>query len=436
MSGEFTLGWPAPIPRRRVLAALLLSGAGLLLPGRSIAAAGDDSAALNAELARTGRLRLAANRSYLLRNPLRVRDGDQIVGHRTSVIRPEGNFPAIIVEGRGAVLDGFTITGARDSYPSSGAHGVLIDWRKVTGGNIRIVRIRVASVSGSGIIALASARTRAAGLTVADCEVVETGAHGIIAQDYIDNVLIERNLVRATGLGTPDRPGITGSRYGAGVIIRDNRCYGSPAAKGSSVHGISLDHCRDAQCYGNVVNGWTRGYGIEVGGVHSGTVTNNRITRGRYGIGIPGVVGRLRNERVRLTANMIEDMSAAGIYVFMANGDGRYLHRQLEFRSNIVRRVTGNDIGIGALLTDIDGLIVDQLTVTGSRKSGISLIDCANYDLRRLDVSGNNLRADPAHAGLAVRWLRVPAARRGRLRSDAAMVRDNGGIRNVMQFQR
>lgn len=436
MSGEFVPCGSVPVPRRRVLTASLLSAAGLFLPARALAAAGDDSVALNAELARTGSIRLAANRSYLLRNPLRVRDGDTIVGRRTSVIRPEGNFPAIIVEGRGAVLDGFTIAGARGRYPSSGAHGVLIDWRKAAGGNVRIVGIRVASVSGSGIIALASARTRSAGLTVAGCEVSETGAHGIIAQDFIDDVLFEKNLVRATSLGTPDRPGITGSRYGAGVIIRNNRCYGSPAAIGSSVHGISLDLCRDAQCYGNTVDGWTRGYGIEVGGVLSGTVTNNRITRGRYGIGISGVAGRMRNERVRLAGNLIEDMSAAGIYAFMANGDGRYLHRQLEFRSNIVRRVTGSDIGIGALLTDIDGLVIDELTVTGSRKSGVSLIDCANYDLRRLDVSGNNLRSDMAHAGLAFRWLRIPAGRRGRLHTDAAMVRDNGGPRNVMQFKR
>lgn len=391
---------------------------------------GDDLAELQL-LARSGEIRLAANRIYRIRAPLELASSVTIVGDRTSVISPQGNFPALAVNGSGIRLSGFTIRGLRDVYRSVNNHGIFVDWRRRRGEDIRITGVLVEDVAGVGIVALASEQTRSAGVLVADCHVRRTGAHGIIAQDYIDDVIFERNTVESTSLLIAG-PGITASRYGRRVMIRDNVCRGDPASVGSSVHGISLDMCAEAECHSNTVTNWSRGYGIEAGGVAGGAISSNVVSGCLYGIGLSGARDVFFNQDLVVENNAIRDSEAAGIYSFIHNADGKAHHRNITFRSNTVVNVTGTGIGIGAFLQDIDGLVIDDLEVSGSRYSGISLLDCPNYDLQRVWSHGNNLDALPAHAGLAIHWRKLRPGNRGTNSLAANRIERNGGGRNLI----
>lgn len=418
--------------------ALLLSALPALVTGFAAASAqgpvgsvGHDDRAELLALARSGTIRLESNRVYRLAGPLELPSGLSVLGDPTSVISPEGNFPALVTSGSGVRLSGFTIRGRRDAYPSVNNHGIFVDWRRRRGEDIRITSVRIEDVAGIGILALASAQTRSGGFSATDCEVRRTGAHGIIAQDYIDDVAFERNRVEATGLLIAG-PGITASRYGRRVVVRDNVCRGSPASVGVSVHGISIDMCAEADCRSNVVSGWPRGYGIEAAGIAGGTIASNVISGCLYGIGLSGQRGVFINQDLVVENNEISDSEAAGLYSFIHQSDGQQKHRDIAFRSNKVERVTGTGIGVGAFLTEIDGLVIDDLEVTGSRYSGVSLVDCPNHSLSRIWSHGNNAGAAAAHAGLAIHWRKLPPGRRGTNRLSGNRVEQNGGGRNLI----
>jgi hypothetical protein len=410
----------------------LLGGAA----ARAADALADETPALNRALARGGLVQLAANRIYRTTGPLEIPTGASLVGDRSSVIAPDGDFPAIVIKGSSSEVRGITVRGDRERYRSSANHGVFVDWRDRRGSAVRISGVRIEDVAGSAVIALASPRTRSSGLTVNDCETVGSGAHGIIAQDYIDDVAFERNRVEGTGLIVPDRPGITASRHGRRIVVRNNVCIGAPGALGNSVHGISIDICEDAECTGNTVSGWVSGYGIEAGGIAGGQIAFNRVSGGRYGIALSGVNGDFSNRDLTIANNVIEDMSAVGIYAFIHGADGRAMHRRITLRSNHVRGVTGRDIGIGAYLMDIDGLTIDGLTVTGCRRSGVAIVDCPNHSLNGIESRDNNPSGDLAHAGLAVHWRRVPVAGRGTNRMSGNRIEANGGGRDLVIFER
>lgn len=421
---------PQMTSRRAFLRWCLVPGAtsGVMMVSGELWAQGsrDDQAELQALLQR-GPVRLQSHRVYRLRRPLELASGASIIGDPSSVVSPEGNFPAIVVSGSDVELNGFSIRGRPEQFRSSGAHGIFVDWRRRAGGNVHLANVIVESVAGSGIIALASPHTRSTGLSVADCQIRRTGAHGIIAQDYIDDVAIERNEVEATSLIVPDRPGITASRHGRRVIIRHNRCRGVPGIGGKSVHGISLDMCEDADCSSNEVSGWTNGYGIEAAGVHGGTIASNSIAACRYGIGIPGIGDGFTSRDLLIEQNAIRNSIEAGIFSFVSNGDGMTEHRDVVLRSNRIQGVSGTGIGIGVYLTDIDGLVIDDIDVSGSRHSGVFIVDCPDHKLKGIKSHDNNLGADPRHAGLSILWRKVPPARRGLNEVGANLVEHNGG---------
>jgi hypothetical protein len=395
---------------------------------------GDDAPAIQRALAAGRTVQLRAGARYRLGAPLRLSSGATLVGGTGTTLLPL-DASAIIVDGASDVrIENLAIVGQRQRYRRSDSNGVFIDWRRRGGSNVTIDRVSVRDVAGGGIIALAGPGSRSRGLVVDGCLVDSVGAHGIIAQDYIDDVLFQGNEVRATSLMVADRPGITASRNGSGVIVRNNRCFGSPNALGRSVHGISLDTCSNAECSGNVLQGWTHGYGIEIGGAHGATVVGNEVRDGRYGIALSGSAGHFDNERILIESNNILRMSGTGIYSFMANGPS--YHRNVTLRHNTVRQVTGRDIGIGVFLTHIDGLELTDLDVRECSKSGVSLIDCVNFNLSGVRSIGNNLAGDPAHAGLAIRWLRTPARARGANHVSGNDISGNWRERNLVYFDR
>ena len=91
-------------------------------------------------------------------------------------------------------------------------------------------------------------------------------------------------------------------------------------------------------------------------------------------------------------------------------------------------------MGIGAYLIDIDNLVIDGLNVTDCLKSGVLLQDCPNHRLQGIYSRDNNASGNPSHAGLAIHWLNVPAARRGSNTLRNNRIEGNGGGRNVANY--
>jgi hypothetical protein len=395
---------------------------------------GNDEPALRRALAMGRHVQLRSGGRYRVTQPIRMPSGSSLVGSGGSLILPV-TTTAILIEGASDVrLENFGIVGQRQVHRGSGLHGVFVDWRGQAGRNVALTGITVREVAGAGIIALASGKTRSSGFTTAACTVDSVGAHGIIAQDHIDNVLVEGCYVRATGLMVADRPGITASRFGRNVIVRNNRCFGAAAALGRSTHAISLDQCERALCSDNVVRGWPHGYGIEIGGVRGGEFSRNDVGDTNYGIVLSGVSGVFSSEDVVIADNRVDRVQSAGLYAFVDGPTGR--HRRITIQSCRVRDVSGSQIGIGAFLTDIETLVIRGLDVRECRKSGVSLIDCIGYSIDDLVSVGNNLAGDPAHAGLAIRWLTTPLRARGTNRLGRSQVSGNWRERNVVQFDR
>lgn len=345
----------------------------------------DDTAEIQAALDSGAKRVFIPAGTYKITTALSLPSNIEVYGEgEGSVIKLYANSDVLQINGTSNIsLHDFSINGQRATYTTATNDGIYINWISTAGENVRIRNVNVTEMGGVGILGLASSGTASSGVTVEGCLVENTGAHSIVFQDYISDVLIRRNTVKYSGLGYADRPGITASRYGRRVIVSDNIVIGSASALGSSVHGISIDGTEDAVCHGNVVSGWI-GYGIEVGGVTNGSFQGNTVTGcTRASIALSGSNGTIRNINVSVVGNTCNSNTAQGIYAFMAGGVATYMHQNIVIANNAVN---GTTAGVGIEVGLVDRLNINGNSVYGASLSGIYALDC-----KRVMIAGNNV---------------------------------------------
>lgn len=324
--------------------------------------------------------------TYRVNTTLEIPSDVEVCGvGNSSIISLGANASVILIDGTSDVyLHDFAINGNSATYTSTSNNAVFIDWRTTTGANVRLENLYIHDVGGVGIIGLAAVGTPSSGVQIEKCRVENTGAHGIITQDYISDVSICNNTVKASGLGFADRPGITASRYGKNVIISNNICIGSSSALGTSVHGISIDATENATCTGNIISGW-KGYGIEVGFVTNGTFQGNSITGcTRASIALSGIESASsRNVNVSVIGNTCNSGSTQGIYAFMSGGTGIFFHENIVVSGNCVN---GSTTQSGIEINFVNRLLVANNSVNNCFLSGLYVDNC-----KEINITGNNL---------------------------------------------
>ena len=412
------------------------SGGGAVAP-ETLGAKGDgvadDGPALNRAFAMGAPVRLTPGRTYRLTAPVSLPGGARFYGDRSAVLKVDADICAVLVTGvSDVVIRGIAIDGQKARWKNGNNHGIWIDWTKTAGRDVTVENCDVYDVASAGIIATASKDTPSTGFTVRGNRVRRTGGHGILSHDHISKVRVQDNRVEASGLIILDRPGITASRYGEDVVVTGNSCIGSPDARGVSVHGISLDNTKGAVCANNYVEGWTRGFGIEVGVVEGGTVSANTIRGCEYGIAgsgqeeYPG-----HNERVTIIGNSI-DGCGMGVGFYVTAGTGKVVHKDIAVTGNVVTNTRlSPGIGIGYDMHWVDGLHLDGGQAIGSRLSGVYLTDCRNWFINGMHVRRNNLTdgkpTAPDQGGVRIAYVKLAEGQRGSNKMGVNDIQDNGG---------
>jgi parallel beta-helix repeat protein len=281
-----------------------------------------------------------------------------------------------------------SIDGQRGTYSSGINNAIDVNWTTNSGGaagnSVTVERVYINNMGGAGIQCLASAATPSSNVTISFCEVSNTGAHGIIAQDYISDVYFCNNRIKNYALSVSDRVGITAARNGVRVLCSNNLVECSSSAVGSSCHGISMDNTKDVTVVGNVVVNAV-GYGIEIGYVENGAFSNNSISGGiRSGIAFAGSSSTLTSKNISVTGNSVRNQPS-GIYFGKESG--------LFFAENIS---ISNNVIVGCSLNGIDMNAVDRLSIAGNSVSGCTLsgiyvLDCKNWIVSANSVVANNV---------------------------------------------
>jgi hypothetical protein len=328
--------------------------------------------------------------TYKITATLTIPTGIEFYGCDTSsVLSLATNATMITTTGSNVVIRNIKLNGNSSTYNNANNNAIYINWTSISGYNIKINNVSILNIAGAGVIALASSGTSSSDLWIENCNIENTGTHGIIAQDYISNVWILANKVKYTSLLVADRPGITASRSGSNVTIADNICIGSPSALGGSVHGISVDTTINSSVTGNTISGWI-GYGIEIGFCTNCSVSANTITNvGNSGIVLSASQATSQvNTNVTISGNTITSPTAAGIYSFITGGTGTLFNQNISIVGNTVNGSTTSS-GIYMGLCNI--LSITGNSVYNNYLSGIYIIDCKNVLTSANTIVNNNI---------------------------------------------
>lgn len=347
----------------------------------------DDTTALNNWLACSAKRKYAPAATYKYTSALTPISNSDIYGDGDATLfQGAANCVGFSLVGLSNVsMRDLKLDGAKATYTTTTNDGLSIDWTGTAGSNISINRVTVTNVAGAGIKAIAASGKASSKLTIQDCHVTNTGAHGILSQDYISDVVIRDNYVEATALLVNDRPGISASRNGSYVVIAGNICVGSASSGGTSTHGISLDTTTNVVCSNNVVTGWTKGFGIEVGFCTNATINGNSVTGCNGDIVLSGAEGSSSfNQNVTITGNTSNATitSAGAIYAFMTGGTGAVMHTNIVVSNNTVQGAT---TGSGIEMSFCDKLSLSGNACYNNFLSGIYVLDC-----KRVNLSGNS----------------------------------------------
>lgn len=242
-----------------------------------------------------GRVLLPANATILVNGVITPPSNTTIEGQGWgSVIKLGVNIAGFGVINIGAVtrvmLRNFKIDGQRATLTGINS-GVQA---RAPGGcsEITVDDVWVDSVAYAGIIFLGDTTrvTVTNGIKIVNCKTTNTGGHGILCQDAVDNALID-NCTVLSYARTYDVCGITNGRNAWDTWMTNCKVDGT-ATTGVSANGVSIDTpLGRAVCTGNnVVN--TVGLGIEIGYARDAVVANNVVTDGtRSGIQFTGDAG-------------------------------------------------------------------------------------------------------------------------------------------------
>jgi hypothetical protein len=316
-------------------------------------------------------------------------DGDK------TVVKIYANINGFLLDGVANVtLCDFKIDGNKSTYTSASNNAIYSPANGTGSSNIEIRNVHVDSPAGAGIIFLAQAGSHSNNIRFIDNLVTNTGTHGIICQDYVDDTLIENNRVENFGLLIADRPGITTGRSAARHRVLGNYVRCSPSALGVSVHGISIDNCATFVCNNNIVED-AIGFGIEIGGGTIGSVVGNTIINSaNAGIELGG--STLDVVDVTISANVIRNAGAQGIYVI--NGSAA-LTQRVAITGNAVYNASQVGIQVDDACTDVS---ITGNIVVSCVLSGVYVRLSSNLVVMANDVRNNNTAANAAHAGIRV----------------------------------
>jgi len=217
------------------------------------------TAEMNEEL-KSGELFLSPG-EYDLDGTLYVPRGSGIIGDGEVVLRVGGNFPAIVVDGGGVALVGFSVVVYHGPYSN---HAILA--RHSSGLEVESVEVRSeASASNAGICVYRCSDVRIAGCSA------EGFRFGIFLTTSVSKALVRDCYVSGcpTGIyvygaeGTCDWIEITGCR------VRNERGAGE-----NGTDGILMDRCTSVFVHENFLS-TNMEHGLYLSGVHLGVVRDN-----------------------------------------------------------------------------------------------------------------------------------------------------------------
>jgi parallel beta-helix repeat protein len=350
----------------------------------------NDTAAIQAALNSGSLYVFVPQGTYKIATTLTIPSGVEIFGcGNSSVLSLAADTTMLTTTGSNVVIRDIRLNGNSSTYNDPNNNAIYVNWVSVAGSNCKISDVSIINIAGAGVIGLASSTTASSDVWIENCNIENTGTHGIITQDYISNVWIIGNKVKNTGLLFADRPGITASRDGSNVTISNNICIGSPSALGTSVHGISVDGTTNASVTGNILLGWI-GYGIEVGFSTNCTISGNTVTDvGNAGIALSGIQSTSQvSTNVTISGNTITSPIAGGIYSFITGGTGTIFHQNISVVGNTINGSTTNS-GINMELCNI--LSITGNSIYNNYLSGVYTLDCKNVLTSGNTVVNNNV---------------------------------------------
>jgi len=291
-------------------------------------------------------------------------------------------------------IQGIRIDGNKASYSATGNNGIDSPANGTGTTNVTIEDVTIKNMGGAGIMFLAQTGSHSKNIKIINTRVLDSAAHGIIAQDFVDDFLVQNCRVVNFGLAVADRPGITGGRSANNTQILGNYVESDGNSQGASPHGISVEGS-NAVVSGNIVKA-SVGYGIEVGIAHNVSVTGNEIYNATIAaIALAGAEAEGAATVVSVAGNVIKDGLSHGIYVYVSS-------HSTVFAEGI--SITGNTIdnvaGSGMLLVDVKNAVVSGNAIINSAQSGIYVDTCINVDINANVLNNNNTSADGAHEAI------------------------------------
>jgi len=280
------------------------------------------------------------------------------------------------------------IDGQKDTYTStvdtnSGIHG-LANGTGSTG--ITIENVYIIDMAVSGIQILAQTGSHSSDVKIVNNRIHDSGAHGIITQDYVDDVLIQGNRVVNWGDTVDNRIAIASGQDSTNQQILGNYIESDGNEGGVSCHAISIDSSDNFVIASNIING-TNAYGIEVGFSERGVVSGNEIHgTGRAGITVIGDdTTSLICNNVSITGNSIYNSTQQGIYINVNN----YVddtHQNITVTGNNIFDA-GNSTNVAIHVQYVTNFNVSVNTIVDAYKAAI-YIQNADYGV----VSGNMIK--------------------------------------------
>jgi parallel beta-helix repeat protein len=314
---------------------------------------------------------ITPNVTHTITTTCLVSNGQMIYGNGdTSLIEFGANIDGFTIDGKSnIILKDFKIDGKKSIYTSVNNEGITSPANGTGSSNIRIDGLTIVDVAGSSIQILAQTGSHSENIKILNCSISDSGAHGIVCQDYVDDVIVSGNRVIDYAEGVNDRVGIVIGRSAVNQQIIGNHVESDGGVLGgSSCHGISLDRTTYAVVANNVVKN-ASSYGIEVGLSQQVSVTGNEIySSGRPGITVVGDESERVCKHVTVSGNTIfEPALLAGIYVHTSN----YVATQGEDITIVGNTIHNNQAGPGIYVMYAKNGVVSGNTIIDSYLAGI-----------------------------------------------------------------
>jgi len=304
-------------------------------------------------------------------------DGD------TSLVNVGGNIDAFTIDGKTNVtLKNFKIDGKKATYTTSSNNAICSPANGTGSSNIKIEGMTIVDVAGNSIEILSQTGSHSENIMILNNIIMDSGAHGIVCQDYVDDVMVRGNRVINYGLGVADRVGIVIGRDSINQQIIGNYVEDGGSSLGTQPHGISLDTATNGVVSNNIVKG-AQAYGIEIGGSSEVSVTGNQVySTTKAGIVVIGG-GADVCKHISITGNTTFETGYAGIFVYVNN----YVADEHEDITVVGNTIHNAQADPGIYFGYVNNGVISGNTVIDSYKAGVYLVNC-NY----INVNGNMLK--------------------------------------------